>query len=75
LYFLIELIIISTPSIAETLSTPPIEATTDAITVTLAPKLAYEGISNIASNMGQELSLFFSAFCATRVAHSSWVLA
>jgi hypothetical protein len=39
LYFLIELIIISTASIAETLSTPPIEATTDAITVTLAPKL------------------------------------
>jgi hypothetical protein len=43
LYFLIELIIISTPSIAETLSTPPIEAATDAITVTLAPKLQATG--------------------------------
>ena len=43
LYFLIELIIISTPSIAETLSTPPIEAATDAITVTLAPKLQAAG--------------------------------
>jgi len=43
LYFLIELIIISTPSIAETLSTPPIEAATDAITVTLAPKLKPTG--------------------------------
>ena len=43
LYFLIELIIISTPSIAETLSTPPIEAATDAITVTLAPKLEATG--------------------------------
>jgi hypothetical protein len=61
LYFLIELIIISTPSIAETLSTPPIEAATDAITVTLAPKLTYEDIPNIASNMGQELSLLLSA--------------
>jgi hypothetical protein len=39
LYFLIEFIIISTPTVAETLSTPPIEAATDAITVTLAPKL------------------------------------
>jgi hypothetical protein len=43
LYFLIELIIISTPIIAETLSTPPIEAATDAITVTLAPKLQATG--------------------------------
>ena len=43
LYFLTELIIISTPSIAETLSTPPIEAATDAITVTLAPKLQATG--------------------------------
>jgi hypothetical protein len=48
---LIELIIISTPSIAETL-TLPIEPATDAITVTLAPKFAYEDISNIASDMG-----------------------
>ena len=37
--FLIELIIINAPNTAETLSTPPIEAATDAITVTLAPKL------------------------------------
>jgi hypothetical protein len=43
LYFLIELTIISPPSIAETLSTPPIEAATDAVTVTLAPKLQATG--------------------------------
>lgn len=56
LYFLIELII-STPSIAETLSTPPIEAATDAITVTLAPKLqAAENFvqHNIQKKMGTD---------------------
>ena len=43
LHFLIELIINTAPNTAETLSTPPIEAAADAITVTLAPKLQATG--------------------------------
>jgi hypothetical protein len=43
--------IISPPRIAETLSTPPIEAVTDAITVTFAPKLSNNDIASISSTI------------------------
>jgi hypothetical protein len=52
LYFLIEISIVSPPSIAETLSTPPIEAATDAITVTFAPNVAHMDFASITSKMG-----------------------